>query len=64
MNSLLVTAHRLSTIADFDRILVVDHGEIVEFGTPEKLLGIEKGMFRELVNQSGDKALLEKTINE
>ncbi|EME83529.1 putative ABC transporter [Pseudocercospora fijiensis CIRAD86] len=62
MSSLLVIAHRLSTIADFDRILVMDHGEIVELGTPKELLAIEKGVFRELVNQSGEKALLEKTI--
>ncbi|KAF7188447.1 Pleiotropic ABC efflux transporter of multiple drugs YBT1 [Pseudocercospora fuligena] len=62
MSSLLVIAHRLSTIADFDRIMVMDHGEIVELGTPKELLTIEKGVFRELVNQSGEKALLEKTI--
>jgi ABC-type multidrug transport system fused ATPase/permease subunit len=62
MSSLLVIAHRLSTIADFDRILVMSEGEIVEFGTPRELVNIEGGVFRDLVNQSGEKALLEKIL--
>lgn len=34
----LVVAHRLSTLADMDRILVFDQGQIVEDGTQEDLL--------------------------
>jgi ATP-binding cassette subfamily B protein len=34
----LVVAHRLSTLADMDRILVFDKGQIVEDGTHEELL--------------------------
>lgn len=62
MSSLLVIAHRLSTIADFDRILVMDEGRVVEFGSPEELVQIEGGVFRDLVNQSGEKAVLEEII--
>ena len=62
MGSLLVVAHRLSTVADFDRILVMDDGKIVEFGTPQDLLKIHGGVFQELVNQSGERALLRKII--
>ncbi|PYH97497.1 ABC transporter [Aspergillus ellipticus CBS 707.79] len=60
--SLLVIAHRLSTVADFDRILVMDAGKAVEFGTPLELLGIEGGVFRNLVENSGERTHLEKII--
>ena len=42
-----VVAHRLSTIRDADRILVMDNGECVESGTFEELLA-KKGKFYEL----------------
>jgi ABC-type multidrug transport system fused ATPase/permease subunit len=60
--TLLVIAHRLSTIADFDRILVMDAGKAVEFGPPKELMGIENGVFKNLVDNSGEKAVLEKMI--
>ena len=34
----LVIAHRLSTVADAQQILVLDHGRIVERGTHQTLL--------------------------
>jgi ATP-binding cassette subfamily B protein len=34
----LVIAHRLSTIVDADQILVMEAGQIAEFGTHEQLL--------------------------
>lgn len=42
--TLLVIAHRLLTVADFDRILVLEKGRIAEIGTPKELL--EKGAER------------------
>ncbi|KAJ5610546.1 P-loop containing nucleoside triphosphate hydrolase protein [Penicillium lagena] len=60
--TLLVIAHRLSTIADFDRILVLDAGKAVEFGPPKDLMGIQGGVFKNLVDNSGEKDVLEKMI--
>ncbi|EKV04310.1 hypothetical protein PDIG_16670 [Penicillium digitatum PHI26] len=60
--TLLVIAHRLSTIADFDRILVMDAGKAAEFGRPKDLMGIEGGVFKNLVENSGEKEVLEKMI--
>ena len=41
-------AHRLSTVKDCDRIIVLDEGRVVQDGTFEQLRG-EPGMFREMV---------------
>ncbi|KAJ5778168.1 hypothetical protein N7520_001414 [Penicillium odoratum] len=60
--TLLVIAHRLSTIADFDRILVLDAGKAVEFASPRDLMDIENGVFKSLVENSGEKDVLEKMI--
>ena len=45
----LVIAHRLSTIQQLDRILVFDHGRIVEDGTHEELARRPGGVYRHLL---------------
>lgn len=45
--TIVTVAHRLDTILDSDRILVLDKGIIVENGSPEELLA-KKGAFWEL----------------
>lgn len=62
--TLLVIAHRLNTIADFDRILVIKDGVDAEFGSPGELLGREGGLFRGMVEQSGEKEELERIVGE
>ena len=44
----IVIAHRLSTIQNADKIIVLDHGEIMETGTHQELLKIENGYYRKL----------------
>lgn len=44
----IIIAHRLSTIRRATNILVLDKGEVKEFGPHETLLGIENGKYREL----------------
>ena len=49
----IVIAHRLSTIAKLDRIIVLDHGKIVEDGSHKQLLALN-GIYAKLWNhQSG-----------
>ena len=46
--TLLAIAHRLDTIVDFDTVLVMDAGRIVERGNPRELLASGEGRFHKL----------------
>jgi ABC-type multidrug transport system fused ATPase/permease subunit len=50
--TVLTIAHRLNTIMDSDRVLVLDDGRIAEFDSPSELLRNEKGMFHSMVEKS------------
>ncbi|XP_078344990.1 ATP-binding cassette sub-family C member 4-like [Oculina patagonica] len=43
--TMLTIAHRLDSILDYDKIVVIDEGQIVEFGSPESLLRKKDGKF-------------------
>ncbi|KOB73389.1 ATP-binding cassette sub-family C member 4, partial [Operophtera brumata] len=51
--TVLTVAHRLHTVADSDRVIVMEAGEIVEAGHPHELLQNELGHFSRMVQQLG-----------
>ena len=52
-NSTVITvAHRIKTIINYDKILVLNNGEIVEYDTPKNLLENDKSLFYQLYSKS------------
>jgi ABC-type multidrug transport system fused ATPase/permease subunit len=49
----VIVAHRLSTVASCDQILVMDGGRIVQRGTHEELFNTE-GLYRQLLQVPGE----------
>ncbi|MFF9159059.1 NHLP bacteriocin export ABC transporter permease/ATPase subunit [Streptomyces longwoodensis] len=47
----VVIAHRLSTVLDADRVVVMEHGKVVQQGTPAELLADPRGRLHELVRR-------------
>lgn len=50
--TIITIAHRINTILDSDRIVVLDHGTVAEFDTPSALVR-RKGLFYDLVKEAG-----------
>ena len=44
----IIIAHRLATIINADKIIVMDNGQIVESGTHQELLLIKEGYYKNL----------------
>lgn len=50
--TIITIAHRINTIIDSDRIVVLDKGEVAEFDTPAELIK-QGGKFYELAKEAG-----------
>ena len=52
--TVITIAHRLQTIVDYDKVLVLDKGEVVEYAHPWELISNEESMFRSMCETSGE----------
>lgn len=50
--TIITIAHRINTILDSDRIVVLQQGKVAEFDTPRALIE-RRGLFYELVREAG-----------
>ncbi|KAL1958665.1 hypothetical protein VTO42DRAFT_4008 [Malbranchea cinnamomea] len=53
-NTIITIAHRLQTIIDYDKVLVLDHGRVKEFDAPWQLINKRDGIFRSMCENSGN----------
>ena len=50
--TVLTIAHRLATLSEYDRIMVLDDGRLVEFDTPQNLLQDPNSRYAQMVQAS------------
>ncbi|KAJ3221938.1 Multidrug resistance-associated protein 4 [Clydaea vesicula] len=59
-STVLTIAHRLNTVIDYDKIIVLDYGKLVEFGSPAELLSKDSSSsdawFKKMVEEMGEDA--------
>jgi len=53
--TIIAIAHRLDTILDFDRVVVMDSGKIVEVGPPTVLMQTDGSLFKDLMESQEKK---------
>ncbi|XP_070397469.1 ATP-binding cassette sub-family C member 2-like isoform X2 [Dermacentor albipictus] len=51
--TLLTVAHRLHTVLDYDRVLVMSEGSVAEYGTVQQLLSDSNSLFYDMARQAG-----------
>lgn len=51
--TILAIAHRIDTIIDYDYILVLGEGKVIEFGSPANLIN-SQGVFSKMVDGTGE----------
>jgi ATP-binding cassette subfamily C (CFTR/MRP) protein 1 len=53
--TLIAVAHKLDTVLDFDKVVVMNQGRVVEYGAPHKLLGRQGSWFKALYEDDAKK---------
>ena len=59
---MITIAHRLKTVLDYDRIMVLGGGEIIEFEAPNALLSKPVGAFRDMCRASSDRRVTQAVM--
>ncbi|KAG0286910.1 Multiple drug resistance-associated protein-like transporter 1, partial [Linnemannia gamsii] len=52
--TILTIAHRIKTVMDSDKILVLEKGQVQEFESPKALLTRKESLFYQLAEQAGE----------
>lgn len=52
MSTIIAIAHRVETLLEFDRVVVLDKGKVVEAGAVKEILNIDSGLFAGMVKRS------------
>ena len=63
-STILTIAHRLQTIIDYDKVLVLDKGKVIEYDAPWELISREGSIFRGMCEMSGDLEILIEGANK
>ncbi|KAF5021218.1 hypothetical protein F66182_6737 [Fusarium sp. NRRL 66182] len=62
--TVITIAHRLATIVDYDKVLVLDKGQVVEYAHPWELINNKEGTFRSMCEMSGELDVLLKAAKK
>jgi ABC-type multidrug transport system fused ATPase/permease subunit len=62
-STVLTIAHRIDTILDCDKILVMSAGEVMQFASPRELLALRSGIFYELANDGLGREVVEELVS-
>lgn len=63
-STIITIAHRLQTIVDYDKVLVLDKGEVVEYAHPWELMRKKDSVFRSMCEMTGDYDTLAKAAKK
>lgn len=63
-STIITIAHRLQTICDYDKVLVLDKGSVIEYAHPWELMQKKDGSFRSMCDSSGEYELLAKAAKK